>query len=238
MEKCLLVVATAALLSASLMPHPAHSMPLSWGKSSRYQRSLKTESAITDPPPTMGTGTAGRVHQTALDAGPGQGRNGGADNATEDPLSRCMEKCYGKRVPAADIDRLKGIAFREFMTQGVHPGFLVSEWLENYHRVKFCSSRNYSVEWEHIRCEDVEQQSVHDIKEKINSTMSRSDRVGHEYRVHYDENSYPRYLVDVVCGSDYAPVLKDMKHLKRNTSNGKWEVYLRATAVQCVYRGE
>ena len=230
MDKCLSIAVIVALLSISLAP-AAHSRPLSWGRTSRYQRSIKTESAVTDAP-TLGTDGTGRLEQTPVQVEThggcgGAGTGGGADNnATEDTLAKCMEKCYYKNVSRHEVKRLKKKVFDDFMSRGIHPGFLVSEWLENYHRVKFCSNWENITDEESIRCEDQEPQISEDIKEDINSKMRNLTGYG----VYYNESHYPRYAVDVQC-EGMVQVSKDMPYLR--LSEGKWEIYSRPTAVNC-----
>ena len=229
MAKYLLITVAVAVLSASLLPL-AHTRPLSWSRSTRYQRSLKTEPAATEAP-TLSTEDAGRVQQSPMGVRPGAGNGGGADNATLDPLANCMEQCYNKRLPRTEIDRLKKIVFDGFLARGVHPGFLVSQWLENYHRVLFCRSRNFSVEPENVLCEADDPQTLNETVSRINDTVVA--QLG--YKVQYNPDWYPRYLVEVDCNSTAGTtaVLKNMKYLLYDESSRKWNVDIRATTIKC-----
>ena len=222
MGKCLSIAVIVALLSISLAP-AAHSRPLSWGRTSRHQRSIGTESAVT-PTPTLGENQAGNVNG-------GSSTGGGADNnAMED---ECMEKCYYNILPRHEIERLKTTVFDNFRLQGVHPGFLVSEWLENYHRVKFCSNWENITDVEDIRCENQEPQISEDLKWDINSTMRNLTGNRLSYEVHYNESHYPRYAVDVQCETGMVQVNKRMPYLRRLSHDEGWIVDNRERAVKC-----
>ena len=201
-----MVVVAIALLCASLSPL-VQGMPLSWSRSSRHRRSVQTGTSPTEP--TVSTENAGTVlQQTPLDTGLG---GGGAGNSTTDLFNQCIEECYNKVLPRDQIEKLRESISSDFLVRGVHPAFLLSQWLENHHQYMFCRERNVTL----TGCEDSNRQTVNgtvtDITRVVNETL------GHT--VAYDEQRYPRYTVHVNCANSQ---LKDMHYLEKK-SDGQWQ---------------
>ena len=218
MENYLLIALAIAALSASLL-RPTQAMPLSWSRSSRHRRSLTPGSSVTEAP-TLSTEDAGRVHQTPLAPGDIPTGGGAGDNSTStgDRISRCIEECYDKQLPKAMIEQLKSTVFKSFLSRGVHPGFLMSQWLENYHQYRFCKDRSVN----DTQCESRNTQALEDTVSLINQTAI--DTLG--YTVHYEPLSYPRYYVQVNCTLT-AP--RSMFYLKFKDSN--WGIKVRTVDI-------
>ena len=217
MENIFLIAVTIAVLSSSLL-QPSQAMPLSWSRSSRHRRSFHTGPSPTEAPP-LGTEDEGRLHQTPVAPGdlPPGGGGGGADNSTAHRISLCMEECYAKLVPSnlprSKIDNLKRTALKQFLSSGIHPGFLMSQWLENYHRFSYCSGRSEN----DTQC-NLKPQALGDIVNRMNATL----RTEYGYTVLYEPESYPRYYIQVNCTNT---ATKEMPYLK--FEDGTWDIQYR-----------
>ena len=207
-------------------------MPLSWGKSSRYQRSARLQPSATESTPlsNQGAGTVEQAPVSPTDAPGGASENGtDMENSTSAPMHNCMQECYSSEQfpsrypPQASIDSLISDE------KALHPSLLLSVWFENYHRQLFCN--NTITREEEIYCEDSSPGYVADAKIKVNALkdeliVRNTTETLHEYRVTYCETCYPRYLVQVKCRNGMYKVKKSMKYLKYNSEQQKWVLYI------------
>ena len=216
MEKYLMVVVTTALLCASLSP-------LAQGMPSRHRRSGVQHG--TSPPtesPTFNMENEGSVQQITP---PDSSLDGeGAGNSTADLFTQCIEECYNKVLPRDQIEDLRKSVFREFPVRGIHPVFLLSQWLENYHQYQFCTNKTET------GCEDSNPNTVDNIVTDIRNIVHET--LGHT--VEYDDQRYPRYTVKVNCENSK---LKVMDYLEKK-SDGGWERKLDNNIAVCTGRNQ
>ena len=195
-----MVVVIVALLCASLSP-------LAQGMPSRHRRSGVQHGTSPTESSTVSTENEGSVQQITPPDSSLDGEDAG--NSTADLFTQCIEECYNKVFPRDQIEDLRKSIFRRFPLRGIHPGFLLSQWLENYHQYQFCMNKNET------GCEDSNPNTVDNIVTDIKNIVHET--LGHT--VEYDDQRYPRYTVEVNCENSK---LKVMYYLEKK-SDGGWE---------------
>lgn len=215
----LVIVAVTTLCSLSL-----DAMPLSWSKTVKHRRSAdSSETEIPTLPTDAGTVS---LHQQEVDATTAPG--GGMDNKTF--MHDCMKECYNY-IPEEKLKQLR----KKVRTVSPHPSFLLSEMAEYIHREKFCNS--ISKNDETIFCENENPQLSEDVKTNTTGDLLRylnpnTDTTGQKYKIAYNADHYPRYLIQVDCPCTAQTKLKvagKMFYLQNTTSG--WDLRQHAEAV-------
>ena len=207
LKRNLLAALAVAVLCASLAPS-VHPLPLSGtGSATRPESHTATDKR---------SGSVERLPRNTEDQeDSGAAHNGSeGENATivDDLIQRCLEECYYSRVPQELIRRMKSINYDRFGWNGVHPSFMLAEWLEDYHRQKFCKERSNQI------CEDASsRQKTSDIVNSVATVIQTT--LG--YNVTFNENYYPRYIVKIPCSHNISSDIKP-KHLEYY--EGSWEL--------------
>ena len=192
LQRHLLATVTVAVLCASLAPL-AESLPLSRAESTTRRQSPAESHSPTD----RSTESVERVlRDTHHDRGNGTANNSTSGREDIDPVQTCMETCYS-HVPQEKVKDMEMSNRDNFVWGGIHPGFVLGLWLENFHRQKFCSDWVPSWDCEATSPETRIQKTgdiIGDLTEPIQRTLTG-------YTVTFDEGYYPRYTVHPPCNS-------------------------------------
>ena len=206
LQRHLLATLTVAVLCASLAPL-ADSLPLSGAESTTRRQSPAESHSPTDRS-TTGSVERRVLRDTHHDRGNGTANNSTSGGEDIDTVQTCMETCYS-HVPQEKVKDMEMSNHDNFVWDGIHPGFVLGLWLENYHRQQFCSDWVPSRDCEATSTETRTQRTgdiIGYLTETIQSTLTG-------YTVTFDESYYPRYTVHPPCSSGIDTGVKHLEYI-------------------------